>query len=301
MKWLKWIGVVLVVLLIALVFVAKFYLGSVVKVTVEKAGPAIVGVPIKLEQANIQLVKGLFSLKGFVLGNPEGFKTENAISVGEITIDIDMKSLLSDTIVIKRFYVKDPKITYEMGIGKSNIGKILEQVSGNESTKKPQAEEKSKKDKGDDKGKKVIIDDFLIEGAMVRLSAKVAMGAAAPIPLPPIHLTGIGREKDSQGASPVEVIKRVLGAIADSATKIVTGSLNLVGDGVEAVGKGAMDAAGKTVDTAGKAVDAVSKGAVDAAGKTVDAVGKGAGKVVGGVKGLIGLGDKEKKPEAKDK
>ncbi len=40
----------------------------------------------------------------------------------------------------------------------------------------------------------------------------------------------------SEGASPIEVIRQVLGAIVGSVTKVVTGAAGLVGDGAQAVG-----------------------------------------------------------------
>ncbi|MCE9612749.1 MAG: hypothetical protein K8T26_00645 [Lentisphaerae bacterium] len=256
MTWVRRLLVGLLAILVVVALVANFYLGSLVKVAVETAGPAIMGVPVHLKEAHFRLLRGHVTLQGFVLGNPVGFRTEHAISVDEIVVDLSVRSLLGKTLVIKRIYVKAPVITYELGLGQSNIGRILEQLEGAEPAAKPGQHEAAARG-----GKKVIIDDFLIEGGRVQLSAKVAMGAAAPIPLPRIHLTGIGREAGSEGASPVQVIKRVFGAIVHAVTGVVTGSAKLVGDGVEAVGKGAVKAA--------------------------DALGDGAGKLLGGLKDLV--------------
>ena len=271
MKWFVRIVVIVLVLIAALVLTANFYLGSIVIKAAETAGPSVLGVPIKLEYASVRLLKGHVTLRGFVLGNPEGFKTDQAISVGEVTVDLDPKSLLSDTIVIKRIYVNAPDITYELGLGKSNIGRILEQAEG-------PAEPERKEEKS---GKKVVIEDFLIENGHVRISATLAMGAAAPIPLPTIHMTDIGKEKG--GASPVEVIEQVLGAIVGSVTKVVTGTVGLVGDGAKAVGGAASDAAGKTADAVGDGARAVGGAVVDAGA----AVGEGASKVFDGVTGIF--------------
>lgn len=270
----------LVIVVAVLLLVLNYGLGSIVKTAVEKAGPAVMGVSMKLEKAHFGILRGVVRLNGFVLGNPEGFKTEQAIRVDEIAVDIDMKSLFRDTLVIRRVFVKAPQITYEMGLGKSNIGRILEHLEGGKG--KPSSEKP---------GKKVIIEDFTIEDARVKLSATMAQGAAAPIPLPRIHLTGIGREQGKAGASPAEVLKRVFGAIAGAVTGAATGSLKAIGEGAEAVGTGAGKAVGKTAE-------AVGTGAGKAVGKTVDVLGEGAGKVVGGVKSVMGMGgkDKEEKP-----
>ncbi len=285
MKWLLRIGGGLLILLVVLVVILSIYLGSIVKLTVEKGGSALVGVPIKLEKVQFRLLRGYVQLKGFELGNPEGYKTDNAIRVGEITVDLAMRSLLSDTIEISRVYVNAPEITYEVGLGESNIGRIMKQMAG----KEQQAEAKAPADKpaaAKGEGKKVVIDDFLIENGKVKLSTTAAMGAAAPIPLPAIHLTGIGREEGKQGATPLEVATRIFGAIAGSVTDVATGALKLLGKGAAAVGSGAASAAGA---------------AADAAGSAASAVGDGAGEVIKGVGGLLGLGGDKKEPTEKSK
>lgn len=239
------IGFMVIVVISGLLVILNFGLGMMVKTAVTNGGPLLLGVPVTLEKADFRLLQGIIRLRGFTLGNPEGFKTEHAIKVDEVAVDFDMPSLFRDTFVIRRIRVKAPEIVYELGLGNSNIGRILEKVESGEA--KPEAEPASGQ-------KKVIIEDFLIEGARVRLSATLAMGAAAPIPLPDIHLKDIGKEK--QGASPAEVVRKVFGAIAGSVTGVASGAVNLAADGAKAVGAGA-------------------------------------GKVVEGVKGLIGLGAPE--------
>lgn len=289
MTWLKRIAVVVVVLLVVILAVLHFQLGAIIKTAVEQAGPKLAGVPMKLDHARVRLLTGDVSLEGFELGNPEGFKTDRAISVGKIVVDVSMRSLLSDTIVIRKIQVSAPEITYELGLGKSNIGRILDQMSGPESeAKAPAAEEQKAPEKTAQGGKKVIIEDFLIEDGKVKLSATLTQGVAAPIPLPTVHLTDIGKESDGKGASPLEVIRKIMGAVVSAVTDVATGSVKAVGDGVKAVGSGA-----KAVGQG--AVDAVGKGA----GSAAEAVGAGAGKLVNGVKGLFGGSSADDKSDGK--
>lgn len=224
MKRLKWISLSLLALLILLILIVNYGMGAIVKTAVEEAGPSLAGVQIKLEKTHFRLLQGIIQLSGFELGNPEGFKTPCAIRVGEIDVNIDMKSLLSDTIVIRRIYVKAPEITYELGLGKSNIGRILERLEGPDAGKKPDPGAKKAE-------KKVIIEDFRVEEGRVKISATLALGHAAPIPLPAIHLTNIGKEDGQKGASPIAVIKKVFVAIGKGVGQGVSGSLKLIGIG----------------------------------------------------------------------
>ncbi len=246
------IGIGIVAAVAALLLALNYGLGFVVKGAVSGLGTPLLGVPVKLDGAQVRLLGGGIRLNGFVLGNPEGFKTEHMIRVGEVAVDLDVKSLFRDTVVIRRIHVKEPEFVYELGLGKSNIGRLLEQLEGTGSQAEPETGKES--DSASASGKKVVIEDFLIKDARVRLSATLAMGAAAPIPLPDIHMTDIGKEEGKQGASPVEVVRKVFGAIAKSVTQVVTGAVGLVGDGAKAIGKGV-------------------------------------GKMAGGMKNLIGVGD----------
>jgi hypothetical protein len=236
MKRAKRILIIVVIVLAGMLLALNYGLGAVVKSTVKIAGTPLLGVPVTLETAHLRLLQGVIRLKGLTVGNPDGCKTPHAIHVDEVAVDFDLKSLFTDTFVINRVFVKSPDIIYELGLGKSNIGRILEHLESGESSPEPETKSEG--------GKKVIIEDFLISDAHVRLSATVAMGSAVPIPLPEIHLKDIGKEEGSKGASPVEVIRKVFGAITGAVTHAVTGSVGLIGDGAKAVGSGAGKVAG---------------------------------------------------------
>jgi hypothetical protein len=237
MKWLKRIGITLVVLLAAIALYLNFYLGKSVKLFLEKGGPIALGVPLKLESAEFRLLRGTVTLKGFVLGNPEGFTSDHAISVDEITVELVPKSVFTDTIEIKRVYINAPDINYELGLGTSNIGAIGDKAAGEKKTEAEKEEAEPARTK-----KKFIIDDFLIEHGKVKV-------AGVPIPLPAIHLKDIGKEEG--GASPREVVKQVFASLVHAITSVVSGAGKLVGEGAEAVGD-AVKETGKAVEDAVK-------------------------------------------------
>ena len=265
MKWFKIAIIALVVLLAVILVVASFFLGSIVKTTVEQGGPLALGVPVTLEKATVLPLSGRASLKELVIGNPEGFKTPYLFRMGGLKVRLDVASLGSDTIVIKQIHVAGPEINYEKSLKTSNIGQLLKNLEGEE--KPPEKAEA---------GKKVVIEDFLLEGGKIRLSATLTGGKSIMIPLPPIHMTDIGKE--SGGASPKEVITMVFSTVLGSVTKAVGASVEFVGDGVKMVGGAAADAAGAAGDAAMKGAEAAG----DAAKKTGEAAMKGA-EAVGGV------------------
>jgi len=245
------IGLLVVVIVVSLV--VNFFLGSIVKSVTEEAGPIVLGVPVKMDKAEFRLMRGHITIKGFTLGNPEGFHTDKAIGIGELTIDLKPASIFSDTIHVKRVYVKAPEINYELGLGTSNIGKIMEGLSKKEEGGKPAEEKKEEPQKKGGK-KKVIIDDLLIENGSIHIAAKVTGGVGAPIPLPTIHKTDIG--KDEGGASIASVVTGVFHELLGAVTGVATGAAKLVGEGATAVG----DAAAGGVKAVGGAIGSLFGG-----------------------------------------
>lgn len=237
-KLLFRIVIVLVILVVAAIIVLAMFLDSAIKKGVETAGPRLTQVSVKLDSVNLSLLSGSGSLKGFVLGNPEGYKTPHAISVGKASVAVSPRSLLSDKIVVRSIRLEAPDITYELGSGGNNLKKILanvEAATGGGTT----GGDKSKPGEPQPV-KKIQVDDFLVTGAKVRVGATV-LGGTTAITLPDIHLTDLG--KDSDGITPAELAKKVLTAITERVT--VAAAAGAVGD----LGQGAADAArdaGKT-------------------------------------------------------
>ena len=77
-----------VVLLVIAVVVGAMFLGSIVKKGVETAGPSITKTDVKLDGASLSVLSGSGTLKGFVLGNPEGYKGDFAIKVGVVDVGV---------------------------------------------------------------------------------------------------------------------------------------------------------------------------------------------------------------------
>jgi uncharacterized protein involved in outer membrane biogenesis len=66
-----------------------------------------------LGDASVSLFSGEVKLKDFLLGNPPGFQSPQAMKVGSIYVNVDEKSLTGNPIVIDQIEVVAPEITYE--------------------------------------------------------------------------------------------------------------------------------------------------------------------------------------------
>ena len=254
-KFLIIIGIILVVLIAAVLL----FLGSIIKTSVTTIGPKVAGVPIELERVSVNPFTGTVRLKGLVVGNPEGFKTPSAMELGEFKVKVDLKSVLSDTIVIKEILINEPGITYERALRGSNLSRIQDNLSAGGGEKQtPAAPAAETADAEAKPAKKVIIEDFQINGAKVKISITGAGGYAATLPLPTIHMTDIG--KDKGGAKPVDAVKQICSEVFSSVGNVVTSAGNIAGDAVKNVGDATKDAAKGVTDATKDAASSIKKG-----------------------------------------
>lgn len=236
------IVVVLVVLLLVAVGAVFIFLDSIVKKGVETVGPKVARVDVRLAGAKISPFSGSGELTGLFIGNPEGFKTPSAITVGDVKVAVKVSSVFSDVIQVEEVHVQAPEITLEAGLTGSNLGKILDTI--NESASKESAAVKSGEKKP---GKKIYIKDILIEGGKINVSVKLAMGKSLTVPLPAIHIQNIGTPE--KGATTAEAAQQIMNAVLSETTKAAANVGGAITKGARDVGEGAVDGAGKAVNS----------------------------------------------------
>lgn len=232
--------VILVVLTVAAVIVVGFFLGTIVKTGMETVGPKITQVSIKVDTVNLSLLTGSARIKGLVVGNPEGYKTPQAISVGSAAVGVNPFSVLSDKIVVRSVRVEAAEITFEGGLGGNNLSKIMDNVN---------AIAKS--------GRKIEVDDFLITGAIVHVSLTVMSGQEMTLPLPDIHLINLG--KGNAGITATDLTRRVLGAITTATVKVVASTITDIGKGAGNLGRDAGKAVGQDMNKITKGIGGLFK------------------------------------------
>ena len=257
MKKLLIAGVVVIVVVAALVFFTLSNLGPLVKKTVNTIGPKITKTNVEVADVSISIFSGEAKIKGFLLGNPKGFKSDYAMEVGSIYVDIDEGSITKNPIIINKIEIIAPEITYEKISGSDNFQTILKNVQGS-----AKAEKKSKgqaSSDGDKQGKKIVINNVIVKDGKVHLTMAALGGKEITAPLPDIHLKDIGKEKD--GATPAEAFEQIFSSLynsisADSVTQIFNDGLKQFGN-LKDLGASGLQTGG---DTAQKAADSATQG-----------------------------------------
>jgi len=220
-------GIGILVVIAAVVIIAGFFLGDVIKAGMETIGPKVTQTTLTVDSVHVSMLTGSGGVNGLILGNPQGFKSTNAISVGKASVSVAPFSVLGDKIVIKSVEVRDPEINFDGNpFGANNLQKIMDNVTA--FTGGPQdktADTNAPVQPGAPKpAKKLQVDDFLISGAKVHFNGLT-------LPLPNIHLSNLGHGPD--GITPAALVKEVLGQVTAASLKAVVAS---AGDAGKALG-----------------------------------------------------------------
>jgi len=201
------IGIVAALAVILLVGIVAVFmlLDKGLKKGIETVGPMITKTTMTVEGVSLSPLSGAGSIKGLLVGNPEGFKTPQAIKLGNASMALDAGSLFADKVVVKSIKVEGPEIMYETNLKTSNLGKILENV---EQFTGPDTKE-------DEASKKLQVDEFVISGGKIHVSVTALGGQPITVPLPEVRLTGLG--KGPEGITAAELTKLALDKVVKEA------------------------------------------------------------------------------------
>ncbi len=225
------VAIVVAALVVLGVLAVSLFLDGAVKRGVETFGPQMTKVSVKLDDVSISTLSGSGSIKGLVVGNPEGYKTPHAISVGSATLALKPTSILSDKVVVRKMEVIAPEITFEGGFGGNNLSKILSNLE--ETTGGSDTNAAAKPDEGPNQ--KLQVDEFIIRDAKLLVSITGMGGKTVPVVLPAIHLKDLGTGPD--GITAAELTKVAIREIRDKAVTAAEGAMSQLGSAATELGK----------------------------------------------------------------
>ncbi len=230
---MKKIVVRLLILVVVLILLAALsvhlFLDKAVQREAEQTGQKLTKVEVGLKFVHISLLSGSGKIKGLSVANPQGFSNNKAIEVGTASLALKPSSVLSSKVLVHSVNVEGPEISFEISLQGNNLKQLLANVETASGTEKEPA-------KGEGTSKKLQVDDFIISGGKIHLSANTPLGTkSGTVPLPEIHLKDLGKEGD--GITPAELSKQVLQAVL---SKALEAGLAAVGDlkGVSDITKG---------------------------------------------------------------
>lgn len=103
------------VLLVAIAFSCLLiFLDPIIKGIIEGYGPEYAGVIFEIEDIDVQLLKGRIEIKNLCMYNPEGYKTDYAVKLGDVAFETEITSwFLGKKTIIRELRLKDITVNYE--------------------------------------------------------------------------------------------------------------------------------------------------------------------------------------------
>jgi hypothetical protein len=200
---------------------------ALIRRAIERFGPEPTGVSVKVGSVKLEPLDGTGAIKGLEVGNPPGYKSPRALSLGEMRLAVDPASLTSEVIHIKEISLEAPSIVYERGPGGDNLSAIQKHIES--------SLPKSAPEKGDSKAEKKAKERrFIIDHVQMR-KARVSYGGALNVDVPDLTLKDLG--KKSGGATAAQITGEIWTAVTRQALAAAPASIR----GLEERAKGAVD------------------------------------------------------------
>lgn len=234
----------LVVLLLLIGGGLYFYFESIVQTGIEVVGTQVLGTEVTVDAVSVSPLSGAGTLRGLSIGNPEGFNSDYAFQLAEVSIALDTASVFEDVVVVDSVTIIQPQITYETRITSDNIRALVNNVSGGSS---------ASTDASESSGRQIIIREFRMLDPQLNLVAAVV---TAPVSLPDIELNDIGAEDNSTTVA--DALQLILSTLSTSILSANLPNLEDLREGVEeALQEGADELESRLEDTVNDAAEEV--------------------------------------------
>lgn len=204
-----WVCVVLAVGL-AVGAAGVIFADTVITRAINEFGHQALNVETHVETCRVSLLKGKLTLKGIELKNPVGFKAPRMVYLEQISFALAPFTLFKELVHVRSVEIIGVELTYEAaGFGRSNLSVFMDDLRG-----RLKQGGISLGRSGNEQSKTVVIDRLLVEGGRLSLSEVSSRGRGIIIPLPPIEIYDIGRERPTTVSEAVSEVLRQLGQAA---------------------------------------------------------------------------------------
>jgi hypothetical protein len=215
-------GLAAVVIAAGIVYVVGSRLDSIVAAAIEHYGSEISGVPVRVRSVSLSLREGRGTIRGLRAGNPEGFSSGDAFRLGDITLDIDPRSVVATPLVVEALHVGAPEVNFELDAkGRSNFDAIRRNVDRYAAGSGAPEQESTGSEPAE--ATRVAIRHFAFANGRVRADVSAVREQEEPleVALPPLTLANLGGKR---GATPGEIGKTVLAAFTRAVVRSVAAS-----------------------------------------------------------------------------
>ena len=259
-KIISMLAIGLLVLIIVVALLINIFGDAALKAGVETGASKAMKVPVSLDDISLSILGGKLNMNNLVVENPEGYQNQTFLELGHGFVELNTRSLLSDTVEIEKMQFDNIKLTIEQKGLTSNLSQILDNLPKSESAEEEPAEEEG--------GKNLLIKELDIKGIEVTVKLLPVPGRADNLTLKinPIHMENLGTAEKinvpklvskvllaiaggiaQQGADllPMDMINNIGGQLGEQGQRLLEAGQDIgtgIIEGGKDIGKGATDA-----------------------------------------------------------
>jgi hypothetical protein len=258
LKILRIVLLAILILVVAGVVVITLFAGQAVKTGIEKAASKTLNVGVSIDDVDMSILGGKVGLQNLKIDNPPGYQHDKLLQLQNAKIEVDIRSLLSDTVNIREIELDGMNVVLEQkGVSSNNIQDVIKSI---------QAGRKAA-DKTATARKTLRIDTLKISDVTVNAKLLPVPGTAdtATFKLSPITMTDLGSDDKLDAAV---LSAKIMLAIADGVAREGVGVLpeNIINpmkstlSKIRDIDKTLFEQAEKLIDTGKDAEDELMKG-----------------------------------------
>lgn len=185
-------------------------LDGIVKSNIESNTSEMLDTSVEIDDVTISILDGSGTIEEITIHNPEGFSDNPALQLQQISMKVDLYSLLSDTIVVKEIRIQKPELYFEQKAAANNFKALTDKLDDSSTSET-----------------NMVVDYLLVENGRVTLSADIGEEKSVEETFSKIEIEGIGRSGNN---TMEQTLQQVLEPILERAVQ-------------EAVKQGLMDKA----------------------------------------------------------
>jgi len=189
---------------IIIVLAVMFRLNTIVKSAIEDIGTEMTGTAVTVDRVLISPFSGKGRVTGFRVANPEGFDHEYALEVDDFAIELEIRSVFSDEVIVNEIVITTPAIIMEQKLTGNNINSILgniRSVSAGETT-----------------DKRLVIEHFLLTDGSVAMYLDIGGERSFHAEIATIELTDLGRGGGQEAVE--DIVKEIAEQLAREALRV---------------------------------------------------------------------------------
>ncbi|MEE9370398.1 MAG: AsmA family protein [Sedimentisphaerales bacterium] len=217
-KTLKIVRIVLIVVLLVILVVAlaiDIFAERALKMAIETAATKTLNVGVSVGEIDLSIIGGKLGISNLVISNPPGYQHDRLLELKDAQIEVDIGSLLGDTVNIKQFKLDGVRVVMEQrGISGNNLQDVIKAIPS-----EPKAETEPGKP-----GKKLQIDNLEISNITVDVKLLPVPGKADTVTmkLTPIRMTDLGSdEKLDTAILSAKILLAIANGIAEQGTDVL--------------------------------------------------------------------------------